>query len=127
MNSIFAIVYEILARMSALTGLSYNEINIIVYYMVIPFAYLALLDRILKKHFLKIGFSVLLLAFFLFVNDFSRFSDRLFHESVVFLLWFGRVGLDYTAASVVICVFIPLSVFLVTFHFAKKAEKVEEE
>ena len=45
------------------------------------------------------------------IPDFNGFSERLFASSVAFLMLFGRIGLDYTAASVVVCVIVPGLVF----------------
>jgi len=118
MNTIFQIVYLILVWLSDLTGLSYRAINIVVYFIVIPLVYLHLIDNLLKKHYLKIGFSILVLILLLIINDFEVFSDRLFDLSVKFLLWFKVIGWNYTVASVIICVIIPLIAFLVLFYFA---------
>jgi len=57
MNSIFQIVYDILMIMLRLTGFTYKEINIIVYFVVIPFIYFILLDKMIKKIILKLRIS----------------------------------------------------------------------
>ena len=44
MNIIFMIVRDLLLYIAKITGLSYNEINIITYYYIIPFFYLTLID-----------------------------------------------------------------------------------
>ncbi len=126
MNTIFAIVYSLLIRLSSLTGLTYNEINIVVYYAVIPFIYLALIDKILKKHILKILFVISLFIFLFSIKDFRHFSDWLFDISVVFLLEFEAIGINYIASSVLICVFFPFIVFLILYYYAfKDNEKVK--
>lgn len=75
--------------------------------MILPLLYADMLDGILRCHWLKLavimGWALALFA----VPDFSRFSEVLFAASVTFLLLFGRIGLDYTVASVVLCVILP--------------------
>ena len=56
MNIIFMIVRDLLLYIAKITGLSYNEINIITYYYIIPFFYLTLIDYKLDTHILKTSF-----------------------------------------------------------------------
>ena len=56
MDLIFQLVANSLFRVSQILGLTYNEINIILYYLIIPFTWLVLLDKIFKFHYLKITF-----------------------------------------------------------------------
>ena len=107
MNSVFRLVADGLIWIAGITGLTYNEVNIIAYYMVLPFLYLALLDRLWGRHVLKAGFLGLWALLRLLIGDFSRFSDRLFGLSQDFLRMFEHIGLDYIEASVVICVLLP--------------------
>jgi hypothetical protein len=100
------------------TGFTYNEINIIVYYILLPFVYVALVDRLFKKHSLKIAYVLGWGVLILLLKDFRAFSDALFKYSVDFLLLFGPLGLNYTAASVVICVVLPALVFALLSLFA---------
>jgi hypothetical protein len=110
MKSIFIVVAQTLNSIAVVTGLTYNEINIIAYYMLLPFVYVALIDRIIHKHILKALYVAAWVLVLCVVRDFRAFSDALFDASVKFLLLFSRVGLDYVAASVVICVLVPLAV-----------------
>jgi hypothetical protein len=107
MQTVFNMVAHGLHWLAAATGFTYNEINIIAYYILLPFVYIALLDRILHRHLLKIAYAIAWLAVLCLVKDFSAFSDRLFQRSVDFLRMFSAVGLDYVVASVVICVILP--------------------
>ena len=118
MNSVFVIVARLLEWVARLTGLTYNEINIVAYYMVLPFVYIALLDRIIGKHFLKASYVCVWILGLVLMNDFTDFSDTLFQGSVDFLLSFGIVGLDYIEASVVICVILPGLALLVLSMYA---------
>ena len=118
MQSIFRFVYSILQWLSEVSGFSYNEMNIIVFYIIIPFVYIFLADKILKKHLLKIIFGSFVLVSLLIIEDFSSFSDWLFRESSDFLVSFQSVGISYRDASVVICVLLPLIVFVVMINYA---------
>jgi hypothetical protein len=79
--------------------------------MLIPFSWLAMLDKFFGFHWLKAGFAALCVLFFIFCPNFKIFSDALFAKSATFLNWFHHYGMDYIAASVVICVLAPLLVY----------------
>ena len=120
MDHVFDIVYAALAWFSNLTGLTYEEVNIIAYYVIIPFIYFHLIDRIFKTHYRKIGFLVFVLLTISIVDDFEVFSKKLFQLSVDFLLWFDIIGLNYIQASVIICVLIPLIILLALFYIIRR-------
>lgn len=122
MNEIFVLVYSILEGISKITGLSYNEINIIVYYIIVPFVYLSLFDKLFKKHYCKIGFSIAVILFLIFVKDFSFFSDDLFDKSVRFLQWFEVIGWNYIVASVIICVIVPFVTLMFLLYFVYRSK-----
>ena len=118
MNKIFIVVRDILVWLANISGFSYMAVNIIVYYFVIPFIYFIILDQILGAHYFKISFLIIISVTLLRIRDFELFSDWLFRKSVDFLPSFSSIGMNYTVASVVICVFIPLAVLLVLFFLA---------
>ena len=118
MNKIFIVVRDILVWLANISGFSYMAVNIIVYYFVIPFIYFIILDQILGPHYFKISFLIIISVTLLRIRDFELFSDWLFRKSADFLRSFSSIGMNYTVASVVICVFIPLAVLLVLFFLA---------
>jgi hypothetical protein len=120
MDFIFKIVFVLLMLIADMTGLSYEAINIIVYYIVIPFVFIYMIDLIIKKHYLKIGFAIFVLVSLLLIDNFEKFSKHLFDLSVIFLNWFKIIGLDYLMASVVICVLIPFIVFIFLLYLINK-------
>jgi hypothetical protein len=111
MEIIFYIVASVLQTISFVTGLTYNEVNIIAYYFLIPFSWLVLVDAIFKIHYLKIGFAVFCVGFVIWCSNFLEFSNNLFDKSVVFLEYFDKYGLNYIEASVWICVTIPAIIY----------------
>lgn len=123
MNEVFKIVYEFLKWISEITGFTYREVNIIVYFILIPFMFLGLLDKVLKVDYLKIGFAVLVLVALFFIPNFESFSNELFDKSVDFLNWFNIVGMNYIQASVVICVIIPIIILGILMYFNKRKLK----
>ena len=118
MNKIFIVVRDILVWLANISGFSYMAVNIIVYYFVIPFIYFIILDQILGSHYFKISFLIIISVTLLRIRDFELFSDWLFRKSADFLRSFSSIGMNYTVASVVICVFIPLALLLVLLFLA---------
>lgn len=123
MQTLFNIVYQFLLGCSSLTGFTYREINIIVYYILIPFVFFAMVDRIFKFHYTKLIFSSILLIALLFIDNFTLFSNSLFQLSVDFLNSFTFLGWNYIEASVIICVFLPLLILLGLMFLAKRVKQ----
>ncbi|MDX2172408.1 MAG: hypothetical protein SFY56_04765 [Bacteroidota bacterium] len=123
MASIFEIVYKFLVWLSNVTGLTYREINIIVYYMIIPLFYFRLIDKLVGKHYFKIGFIIFWIIAIILIPNFEKFSFTFFDYSVVFLNWFDVIGWNYTVASVIICVFLPIIIYLVLLYLLRKKQK----
>lgn len=110
---IFAIVAGIEHLIVKITGTTYNEVNIIVYYLVIPLSWTIMLDYITGMPFLT---PLFLLAWIVFIwkdkMDFRTRCDLAFKKSVDFLLWFQKIGWNYIVSSVIICVVIPILVYI---------------
>ncbi len=119
MTSIFNLVYQLLKWLSKISGFTYREINIIVYFIIIPSFFIFLISRILKQKYIIIGFLLLVLVLLLLVPDFKLFSSQLFDKSVSFLNSFNNIGLNYIQASVVICVIIPVIIIISLFYLKK--------
>jgi hypothetical protein len=112
MEATFDIVYRFLVYLSVKTSLSYEEINIIVYYIVTPLIYVVMIDRIFRFHYFKIIFTLAVALTFIFMESFYKFSMLLFIKSQNFLLGFKIIGWNYTEASVIICVVFPALLFV---------------
>ena len=120
MNEIFDLVYNFLKWLSATTGLTYREVNIVVYFFLIPSLFVYLIGRLLRSKLPILVFLALSLISLLIIPDFERFSNRLFEKSVDFLEWFEVIGLNYVQASVIICVFIPLLLIGLLMYIKRK-------
>ena len=113
MLPIFAMVAGVEHVIAKLTGSTYNEVNIIVYYLLIPLSWAVMIDYLTKLPFISLLFA---LAWIIFLwKDPMKFRDRsdwAFIKSVDFLLWFKRFGWNYVVSSVIICVAIPILIYV---------------
>ncbi len=110
-NFIFKLVANTLRKMAKMLRLTYNEINIIVYYFLIPLSWCVMVDYYFDTHKITIAFSIFCLGFRVGCNDFESYSDWLFYKSAVFLNSFNRFGSNYYSTSVWICVALPLVIY----------------
>lgn len=115
-NIIFGKVKNSLALIGRKTGLTYYEVNIIVYFFLIPFSWFCLLDVFFQFHYLKSAFAIFTLGFMVGCRNFKTYSDRLFDNSVAFLNYFNRYGSNYIASSVWICVMLPLVIYAILVY-----------
>lgn len=109
MLPIFAVVAGVEHVIAKLTGSTYNEVNIIVYYLLIPLSWAVMIDYLTKLPFIS---PMFVLAWIVFLwKDSMKFRDRsdwAFMKSVDFLLCFKRIGWNYVVSSVIICVIVPI-------------------
>ncbi|PKV48953.1 hypothetical protein ATE84_0969 [Aquimarina sp. MAR_2010_214] len=111
MEFLFEITYDFLKFLEKLTGFSYKEINIIIWFFLIPFTWMFLLDKIGGKNYFKIVFVLVVLIMLIAIPDFENFSNWSFDSSVSFLNLFNNIGSNYKTSSVVICLFIPILIY----------------
>jgi hypothetical protein len=117
---VFKIVFSFLSFLVRITGFSYNQINIILYFFCIPFSWLLLLDIIFHFHYLKIAFLSYSIGFLFTCRNFKTFSDHLFYRSVSFLNYFNKYGSNYFKSSVFFCVLIPLIIYFILIYIIFK-------
>lgn len=113
MLPIFAIVAGVEHIIAKVTGMTYNEVNIIVYYLLIPLSWAVMIDYITMMPILTPMYIIVWVVFLW--KDPMKFRDRCdwaFMKSVDFLLWFKRIGWNYIVSSVIICVVIPALIYL---------------
>ncbi|WP_460218618.1 hypothetical protein [Psychroserpens sp. MEBiC05023] len=113
MKDIFDFTYKVLMNLSRISGFSYKETNIIIWFVLIPFSWMFLIDKIRGKHIFKLSFTLIIFISVITINDFSKFSNKLFDKSAEFLRSFNAVGSNYTSSSVIICLIIPLIVYII--------------
>ena len=113
MLPIFAVVAGLEHIIAKLTGTTYNEVNIIVYYLLIPLSWTAMVDYITMMPFLTPMYIIVWVIFLW--KDQMKFRDRCdwaFDRSVDFLLWFKKIGWNYVVSSVIICVVVPVLIYV---------------
>lgn len=94
------------------TGLTYNEINVLVYYLLMPLSWTIMVDLRLGLPITTIPFLCVWLGIAIAKRKrFSLWCDGVFMKSVDFLNWFNRWGGNYVLNSVIICVVLPLIIY----------------
>ena len=124
---IFGAVAVTLLWLAKKLHITYNEINVIVYYWIIPATWTLMLDykidavldmSIYKGFFPALTIALccawvgILTATFRF---FSKWCDFVFRASQAFLCIFNRWGGNYILNSVIVCVLLPLIIYFLIF------------
>ena len=113
MAPVFAIVAGIEMLIAKLTGATYNEVNIIVYYLLIPLSWAVMIDYITMMPFLT---PIYIIGWVIFLwKDPMKFRSRCdwaFQKSVDFLLYFKKIGWNYIVSSVIIGVVVPVLIYV---------------
>ncbi|MBQ8736647.1 MAG: hypothetical protein IJY78_02300 [Bacteroidaceae bacterium] len=115
-SSIFQKVAWALYNGATAIGITYNEINIIVYYLLIPLSWTIMFDCWLGSPITS--FALIFIWFGIKIGTWGRFrewSDWAFMRSVDFLNYFNRFGGNYVLNSVVICVLVPIIIYVGLF------------
>ena len=113
-TELFQITAKILSELARRTKLTYNEINILIYYLVIPLSWTILLDILIGLPVTTIIF-IFVWGGILFVkvhNRFREWCDWLFRKSVDFLMYFNRYGSNYVLSSVIFCIVVPVIIYI---------------
>jgi len=119
--NIFNFVYYYLHGISYITGFTYDEVNIIVYYCFIPISWIYLYELPKKKFKFTVSLLIFLLICIIIISltqGFKAFSSWLFVKSENFLNaipFTSNPNYDYAIASVFICVFIPVIIYILLF------------
>lgn len=108
-NRTFNVVANTLLFIGKKTGLTYNEVNILVYYLLIPLSWTAIFDCWLGLPIASAAFLFVWLGILIATRHiFREWCDWAFQDSVNFLNWFNRWGGNYVLNSVIFCVLFPL-------------------
>lgn len=112
-STIFRKVADALYKSASAIGISYNEINIIVYYLLIPLTWTIMLDFYIGTPITT--YALIFIWFGIKIGTWSRFKewcDWIFIRSVAFLNFFNRWGGNYVFNSVIICVLVPILIYV---------------
>ena len=95
-------------------GITYNEMNILVYYLLVPLTWAIMVDCLIG---MPLTTMVLLCVWAgICIGSWGRFTawcDWAFMRSVDLLNYFNRWGGNYVLNSVVICVAVPMLIYMV--------------
>ncbi len=110
----FRLVATVLYNIATLFGMTYNEVNVLAYYLLIPLTWTVMLDMYMG---LPLSTGALL---YIWIGirigtwgNFREWCNWAFMRSVDFLNYFNRWGGNYVLNSVIICVGIPVLVYAV--------------
>ena len=112
-SSIFRKVADVLIYGASVMGITYNEINIIVYYLLIPLTWTIMLDFYIGTPITT--YTLIFIWFGIKIGTWGRFrewSNWAFMRSVDFLNYFNRWGGNYVLNSVIICVLVPILIYV---------------
>ena len=111
---VFNFIAKILTKIAKITHFTYNEINIIVYYFLVPMSWCVMLDNIVRFLIFTLLWSALWIYIFWTKRKFfSQWCDTAFSLSQKFLFSFKKIGWDYFKASVIICVLVPIIIYAI--------------
>lgn len=122
---IFALVAAGLVWMARKMHLSYNAVNVLVYYWLVPATWTFMIDWKLDCQIATFAyegffpmFTTLLCSAWIGIilatmMFFDKWCDLIFNLSVDFLNYFNRWGGNYVLNSVVICVAIPIIIYTI--------------
>ena len=115
MEKLFMLVANSLDAIAAKFNTTYNAVNIIVYYCLVPLFWAIIIDY----KFDMVACSLAVLSFWTgilcFDRHFRKDCDYWFKRSKDFLLWFKRIGWNYVVSSVIICVILPIIFTVILF------------
>lgn len=114
---IFTVVANTLMRIGEIAGLTYYEVNILVYYLFIPLSWTIMFDCWIRKPYTSFALAFTWLGIFIATrHTFREWCDWAFKDSVDFLNWFNRWGGNYVLNSVIICVIVPLVIYAILIY-----------
>jgi len=119
-DATFQAVAKGLYYSGTLINLSYNEMNIVVYFVIIPLIWAYMIDKMFRFHYVKLSLMLVILFCWLTTNNLNAFCDNLFYTCVIFLYLFRTIGIDYVAASVLFCVVLPIAFHMFLWRAIKR-------
>ena len=116
MQELFVTTRDLLVDMAEASGLTYKEVNVLVWYFCIPLTWAILFDLISGNHRGKLVAGVICVVAGLTLY-FTGLTEWLFDWSCELLLG-SNVGGNYVNASVIICLFVPVVIYAIMIPWA---------
>ncbi len=122
MNEFFYHIVELFKQICKITDLTYEELNILVYCLFIPFSWLLIGVIRTRKHWNLLIINLLVIVFFLFYRQkFTSISNIFYTQNIKFLEFLGDHTLQgYIYISVLMGVLIPFFMYFALFRIGKK-------
>lgn len=125
-HTTFEFVATTLRDWAEIFGVTYKEMNIIVYIIAIPMVWAYMIDKAFNFHYLKAAHLVFLLLAFGIAGTFENNCNGLFLLCQLLLCAFYPIGIDYTTASVIFCVVVPIAFHIWLVRFTQKKRQRKE-
>lgn len=125
-HTTFEFVATTLRDWAEIFGVTYKEMNIIVYIIAMPMVWAYMIDKAFNFHYLKAAHLVFLLLAFGIAGTFENNCDGLFLLCQLLLCTFYPIGIDYTTASVIFCVVVPIAFHIWLVRFTQKKRQRKE-
>lgn len=110
-KSIFNSIVNVLEYIIKYVKITYEEINVIVWYYIIPITWLLLLNLDLV-----IIYTTLWLGIIIGCDSFTSYCNKTFSKSVRFLLYFKKYGISYEFSSIIFCLIIPIIIYSILIN-----------
>ena len=112
-QTVFNAVAIFLNKTAQKLGFTYNQINIIVYYLLIPLSWTIMFDCWIGLPITTAILTCIWVGIFIAThNYFKEWCDWAFKDSVDFLNYFNKWGGNYILNSVITCVSIPTLIYV---------------
>jgi hypothetical protein len=126
-DATFQAVAKGLYYSGTIINLNYNQMNILVYFGIIPLIWAFIIDKMFRFHYVKLMHLLVILFCWVTINNLSAFCDDLFYACVIFLNLFRPIGIDYVAASVLFCVVLPIAFHMFLWRVLKRKQLIRSE
>ena len=114
LNLVFYIIALTLHSLAKIFKTTYEFVNILIYYLIIPLSWTIILDLKIGMPITTIALLLIWLGIYIATKSiFKEWCNWVFKDSVDFLNWFNRWGSNYISSSVIICVIIPIIIYII--------------
>ena len=113
MNNLFYEIVKLFRWICLQTGLSYEELNILVYCLLVPFSWLVLAFIRTKRYVILLLINVLCIFCFLYYREMMLLPNSFFyHKNIKFLeLVGGKTLQGYITASLIVGLIVPFAMY----------------
>jgi hypothetical protein len=107
-NQIFTATVRILEKIGKYTKCTYNQVNVVVWYFILPTIWLIDINKIAA-----LVYTAFCIGIYVGCNSFKTYCNNVFNKSVGFLLHFIRYRISYELSSIIFCLIIPAIICII--------------